>query len=67
MACVKNKGISIKILSLDDDCVIQDCIRGSFASEIYDVIFTHDGKYLAVMSKPNGTIHIFKMNYKASL
>ena len=51
----------MKIFSIEDDCVIENFKRGSTRSEIYDMVFTHDDKYLAVMSKPNGTIHIFKL------
>jgi hypothetical protein len=58
---LKDQGISIKILSTDEETVVQDLIRGSKVGKIYDMVFSHDDKYLAVLSH-TGTLHIFKLN-----
>jgi len=67
LACVKDQAISIKIFDSEKESVVQDLIRGMKKGGIYDLAWSHDDRYLAVLSH-SLTLHIFEMaSAKATL
>ena len=64
MACLKKDAISIKVFNTDTEKVVYDFIRGVKKGGIFDMAFSHDDRYLAVLSH-SLTLHIFELkNHK---
>ena len=63
IACVKDQAISIKIFDSEKESVVQDLIRGMKKGGVYDMAWSHDDRYLAVLSH-SLTLHIFELAHK---